>query len=137
MCAALSISPPEANPNTMLMMIEHDQLADDAARLPVDRVMETSRRDQDTDHPEHGARRADRRHVAAEHETGRRARRGRRQVEQQEAERAVPALDDRAHQEERVHVERQVEQVDVEQRHRPQSPVLPGGHAGLVELQVP
>ena len=120
----------------MLIRISSEhQLADDAAALPVDRVVDPAGGQQDPEQPEDRAGRTDRRDVAAEDEARRRTGRGAGEVEREEAPRAVPALDDRAREVQGVHVEDQVEEVAVEQRHRPESPVLPGRDRGLVELE--
>ncbi len=57
------------------------------------------------------------------------------QVEHDEPDGAVPALDDQARQVQRVHVEAEVKDVAVEEGHRPQPPVLARGHGRLVELE--
>ena len=112
-----------------------DQLAGHRPALAIDRMVDPAGREQDAEQTHDRARRADGRGVATEHEAGGRTGRGTGQVEGQEPERSVPALDDRARDVQRVHVERQVEQVHVEERHRPESPVLPLRHAELVELE--
>ena len=66
-------------------------------------------REQEPEQPEDRPRRADRRHVATEHEAGDRPGRRAGQVEEQEPDGAVPALDDRPGEVQRVHVEEQVE----------------------------
>ena len=103
--------------------------------LAIDRMMDPTGREQDAEQTEDRAGRADGRGVSTEHEAGGRTGRRTGQVEGQEPERSVPALDDRAREVQRVHVERQVEQVHMEERHRPESPVLPLRHAELVELE--
>ena len=118
--------------------VDHDQqhqLAHDPAALPIDRVVDARGRQQDAEQPEDRPGRPDRRDVATESEAGHRARGGTGQVEQQEPDRPVPALDDRAREVERVHVEAEVEQVAVEQGHAPEAPVLPRRHGRLVELE--
>ena len=60
--AALSIAPPDAKPNTMLMTMRTQQLAARCPRLsPVDRVVDPPGGQQDPEEPEDRARRADRR----------------------------------------------------------------------------
>ena len=60
------------------------------------------------------------------------------QVEGQEPQRSVPALDDRARDVQREHVEDQVERIGrvVEERHRPEPPVLAGDDARLAEPEL-
>ena len=79
--------------------VDHDQnadLSDERPALTVDRVMQASGGEQHPEQPEDGAGRADRRHVAAEHEAARRARGRQDEIEEQEPYPAVPALDDRS-----------------------------------------
>ena len=134
-CAALSMVPPDANPNTMLITTRNiswltiPRLCRSTGwwmRAAVNRMPNS---------PKIAPGRPDRRDVATEHEARDRARGGAGQVEEQEPDRPVPALDDRAREVERVHVEAEVEQVAVEQGHGPQPPVLPRRHGGLVELE--
>ena len=123
-CAALSIAPPEANPKTMLIRIR-TPICDTMPRLcAIDRVVDAPGGQQDPEHPEHGPRRSDRRDIAAEDEARGRAGGRTGEIERAEAQRAVPALDDRTGEVQRVHVEREMEDVPVEQRDAPQPPVL-------------
>ena len=122
--AALSIEPPEANPNTMLIRISGADLAT-SPRLwrstgwwirPAARRIPNSPKTA-PEAPTDGM-------SATEHEAGGRAGGRAGEIERPEAQRPVPALDDRARKVERIHVEREVEQVAVEEGHRPQPPVL-------------
>ena len=135
MCAALSIVPPDRKPKTSVMTTIGDQLAGHRPALAIDRMVDPAGREQDAEQTQDRPRRTDGRGVATEHEAGGRTGRGAGQVEGQEPERSVPALDDRARDVQRVHVEGEMEQVDVEERHRPEPPVLPLRHAELVELE--
>ena len=110
---------------------QHPELADQRPALAVDRVMEPAGGQQDPEQPEDRAGCANRRNVATEHEARGRPCRRTGQVEGQEPDATVPALDDRAGQPQGVHVEQQVEQVAVQERHRPEAPVLPAATAGL------
>ena len=114
---------------------QHPELADEEATLAVDRMVETVRREQDPEQSEDRARGPDRRDIAAEHEARHRPAGRAREIEQEEPDRAVPAFDDRSGQVQRIHVEAEVKQAAVEQRHRPQAPVLPGRDRRLVELE--
>ena len=89
---------------------QHPELADQRPALPIDRVVEAVRAEQQAEQPEDRARGADRRDVAAEREARHRSAGRAHQVEDQEAKRPVPALDDRPGEVQGVHVEEQVEQ---------------------------
>ena len=105
------------------------------AARPVDRTMQPRSGEQDPEEAEDRARRAHRRDVATEDEAPDRPRRGTREIEDKEPDRAVPALDDRPGEVQGVHVEEQVEHAPVQQRDRPEAPVLPRSHGPLVELE--
>ena len=122
-----------AKPKAMLIEDQHPELAHERPALPIDGVVQTTSGQQHAEQPEDGARCPDRRPVPAEHEAADRSGRGAGEIHDDERRRAVPALDDRSGQVQGVHVEEQVHRAGVEQRDRPQPPVLALCERGLVE----
>ena len=117
--------------------VDEDQAADLAEQhlaAPVEhRVVRPRDREEHAEQPEHRARRADRWDVTTEQVAADRARRGREEVDREVQPRAVELLDERAREVQRVHVEDQVQESAVEQRHREQAPVLAVRDRELVE----